>query len=45
MSITIDVMESCTDLPDCMTEEEFRSGTIDDEYLSMLSECVLHGWP
>ena len=33
------------DILDCMTAEEIRSVTIDNEHLSMLSECVLYDWP
>ena len=33
------------DKQDCMTAEEIGSATLDGEYLSMLSEYVLHSWP
>ena len=32
MNITIDAIESCIDIPDCMTAEEIKSATIDDEH-------------
>ena len=38
-------MESCTDIPDCMTAEEIRIATLDDEHICILSEIILHGWP
>ena len=40
MSITINAIELCMDLPDWMTAEEIRLATVDDK-----SEYVLHGWP
>ena len=45
MNITINVIESCTDISDCMRAEEIRFATTDDKHLNMLSEYVLHGWP
>ena len=44
MNITINPIKSSMDLPDCMTAEQIRSATIDDKYLSILSEYVLCGW-
>ena len=32
------------DLPECMTTEEIRLATLDNEHLGMLSEYILHGW-
>ena len=32
------------EIPDCMSAEKFRSATIDDEHLRMLSEYVSCGW-
>ena len=43
--ITINSIESCTDIPDCMTADKIRMITLDDEHLIILSEHVLHGWP
>ena len=45
MNIIINVIESYTGIRDCMMTEEFRSATRDDEHVSMLPECVLHGCP
>ena len=45
MNITISAIASCTNISDCMTIEEIRSATVDNEQLSMLSEYVLHSWP
>ena len=45
MNITINAIESCTNIPDCMTAEEIRSDTIEDEHLSMISAYVLHARP
>ena len=36
--IAINAIESCMDIPDCMTAEETRSVTTEDEHLSMLSD-------
>ena len=38
-------IESCTDIPDCMTKEEIREATFYNECLGILPEHVLHGWP
>ena len=45
MCITINVVGLCMDIPDCMTGEEIRLATLDDEHLGMLSKYVLCGWP
>ena len=43
MNITIKAIASCMDIQECMTGEEIRLVNIDDEYLSMLSDYILHG--
>ena len=45
MKIAINAIESCEDMVDYMTEEDIRSVTIDDKYVSILSDNVFHGWP
>ena len=45
MSLSIHAIELCKDIPDCMTVEEIKLATLDDEHLAMLSEYVLCGWP
>ena len=45
MCITINAMESCMDIPDCMTADKIRQAILDNEPLGMLSEYILHGWP
>ena len=34
MNITINAIESCTHIPDCMPEEVIRSASTDDEHLN-----------
>ena len=45
MCITINAIESCTDIPDCMKTKEIRTATLDDENLGILTELVLCIWP
>ena len=33
------------DIPDCTTVEEIRIATLNKEYIGILSEIILHGWP
>ena len=42
---TVNTIESCMNILDCMTMEEIKIAIIDDEHLDMLSELVLHSWP
>ena len=42
---TLNAIESCMDIPDCMTVEEIRITVLDDVHIGMLSELILHGWP
>ena len=42
MCITINAIESCTDIPGCITAEEIRVATLDDQHLGILSEHVFH---
>ena len=44
MNITINAIESCMDIPNCMTAKNIKSVTLDEEHLSILSEYVLCGW-
>ena len=44
MHITINTKESCTDIPDCMTVEEIRKGTVENVYLSALADLLFHSW-
>ena len=37
MSITINAIESCMDIPDCMKAEEIWLATLDDKHLILLS--------
>ena len=43
MCITINTMESCTDLPDCVMAGDIRLAMLDDKHVGMLSEFVFHG--
>ena len=43
--ITINAIESCTDIPSCMTAEETRKVTLEHGHLSALAEFILNGWP
>ena len=45
MHITINAIESCIDILDCMTAEELRATKLADDHLGILSELVLHFWP
>ena len=37
-------MGSCIGIPDCMTAEEIREVTLEDEHVSAFAELILHGW-
>ena len=39
------MIETCSDIPDCMTAEEIWLVTMNDEDIDVLSSCLLHGWP
>ena len=45
MCITINVKESCTDIPDCMTAEDVKLATVENKHLDILSKYALHCWP
>ena len=45
MFITTNAIESYSDIPDWLTAEEIRSVTPDNEYLGMLLEYAVWGWP
>ena len=45
MGISINVIETCTDIPDCMIVEDMWLVTTDGEHKSMLSNYVWHDWP
>ena len=45
MYMTINAVESCMEIPDCMTVEETTVASQDDEHLGILLEHVLHSWP
>ena len=45
MGININVIETYTSIPECMTAEEIQLATMDDEHIGMLSNYTLHGWP
>ena len=42
--LTINTIDLCTDIPDCITAEEIRLAILDGENLGMLLEHVLCGW-
>ena len=44
MNISINAMDLCTDIPNCMTAEA-RSASTYDEHIIMLSQYILFGWP
>ena len=44
MHIAINGIETCIDIADCMTAEETREVTLDNEHLNALAELVLCGW-
>ena len=43
--ITINTTESCTDIQQCMTSEEVREVTLEDEHMSALVVLILCSWP
>ena len=43
MCKTINAIEPCMDISDCMREEEIRVTTLDDEHLGIQSENVPSG--
>ena len=43
MHLTISVIESCMNIPDCM-RAEVKAATIDNEHLVILSELRLCSW-
>ena len=45
MCITINTIESCMDIPACMTTEEIKMATLDDEHLVLLLKLICHSWP
>ena len=45
MGIHINVIETCMNIPECMTAEEIKLAAIDDESIDMLLNYELHGWP
>ena len=49
MSLNINTIETCTDIPKCMTAEEIGSATLEyyhiSTHISVLSVYVTHGWP
>ena len=45
MYITGNAITSCMDVQDCMTAEEIRVATLDDEHIGKLSELILCSWP
>ena len=45
MCIAINVIESCTDILDCMTVGDITLATLEDEHLGILPEYVLCSSP
>ena len=45
MSLNINAIETCTDIPECMATEEIRHATLEDDQIGVLSTYVMHGWP
>ena len=45
MQIIINAIESCMDIPNCMTAEEIGEAALGDKHLSTLAELVIHSWP
>ena len=44
MCIIINTIESCMDIPYCITAGQIKEVTLEDEHLSAVSECILHSW-
>ena len=44
MHITINTVDLCMDLPVCLTADEIRIVTLEDEHLGALAELIFHGW-
>ena len=45
MHITINTIELCTDIPDCMTADQMRKVTLEDKQLCALAELLLCNCP
>ena len=45
MSLIINAVETCTDIPKCMMAEEIRQPMQDDDHPSAVSTYRVHGWP
>ena len=44
MSLNINAIETCTDIPECMSAEEIRYASIEDNYMDALLTCMIHRW-
>ena len=45
MGISINAIETCMNIPECITAEEIQLAFTDDKFLGMLPNYVLHGQP
>ena len=44
MWITINTIESCTEIAECMRVDEIRRAALEDEFRGILLESILYGW-
>ena len=45
MNLNINAIETCMDIPECMSTEEMRHTTQVDDHLNALTMYVIHGPP
>ena len=45
MNLNINTFEMCTDFPECITAEEIRCATQEDDHLNILTTYIISGWP
>ena len=45
MQISINVIQSTTKIPECLTMHELQEATSQDQHLQCLIEYVIQGWP
>ena len=45
MQISINVIQSITNIPECMTMNELQEATSQDQHLQYFMKYVIQGWP
>ena len=44
-TIEIDVIQTTTNIPDCMTVQQLQQATSQDHHLQQLKDYIIRGWP